>query len=142
MIMILVYIILFILIYIFLSLAQIHLIGFTMSFYCKFHLIHVSLLFTVHYNCICSYCTYIMTSSISNRLHTLYGLTECKINEWMNIMGIPDFMRIVCNISLLTESHSFLKSLNSWCTVSFFPQVSNKCRNSTHQAICPYSKWS
>jgi hypothetical protein len=23
----------------------------------------------------------IMTSSISDRLHTLYGLTECKINE-------------------------------------------------------------
>jgi hypothetical protein len=81
MIMVLVYIILFILLYIFLSLAQVHLIGFTMSVYCKFHLIYVLLFFTVHYDCICLYCTCIMTSSISDRLHTLYGLTECKINE-------------------------------------------------------------
>jgi hypothetical protein len=81
MIMVFVYIILYILLFIFLSLALILLIGFTMFFYSKFHHIHVLLFFTVHYDCICSYYTYIMTSSISDRLHTLYGLTECKINE-------------------------------------------------------------
>jgi hypothetical protein len=79
--MVLVYIILHILLYVFLSPAKVHFIGFTMYFYCKFHLIYVLLFFTVHYDCICSYCTCIMTGSISDRLHTLYGLTECKINE-------------------------------------------------------------
>jgi hypothetical protein len=48
---VLVYIILYILLFIFLSLALILLIGFTMSFYSKFHLIHVLLFFTVHYDC-------------------------------------------------------------------------------------------
>jgi hypothetical protein len=74
------YIILYIPLFIFLSLALVLSIGFTMSFYSKLHLIHVLLFFTVHYDCICSYYTYIMRSSISDRLHTLYGLTECKIN--------------------------------------------------------------
>jgi hypothetical protein len=66
-----VYIILYILLFIFLSLALVRLIGCTMSFYSKFHLMHVLLFFTVYYDCICSYYTYIMTNSISDRLHDL-----------------------------------------------------------------------
>jgi hypothetical protein len=91
MIMVPVHIILFIPRYIFLSLAQVHLIGFTMSFYCKFHLTRVLLFFTVQYDCVCSYCTYI-------RLYTLYGLTECKINEmkWRPVCSRFHIQDLLC----------------------------------------------
>jgi len=32
-------------------------------------------------------------------------------------MGIPNSMRILYKISLLTKSYAFLKCINSWCTV-------------------------
>jgi hypothetical protein len=44
--------------------------------------------------------------------HILINLTS--------FMGTPNSMRILYKTSLLTESWAFLKSMNSWCTVSLY----------------------
>jgi hypothetical protein len=77
MIMVLVYIILYILLFIFLSLALILFIGFTMSFYSKFHLIHVLLFFTVHYDCICF---------ILHLYHVKFYIWQVTYLVWINRM--------------------------------------------------------
>jgi hypothetical protein len=52
-----------------------------------------------------------------------------------NFMGIPNSIRMLYNTSLLTESQAFLKSMNSWCTVSLY--------SSFFSSICQMQKnWS
>jgi hypothetical protein len=44
--------------------------------------------------------------------------------DWLTrFMGTPNSMRILYNTSLLTESHDFLKSTNSWCAVSLYSHL-------------------
>jgi hypothetical protein len=49
-------------------------------------------------------------------------------NSLTSFMGTPNSMRKLYNTSVLNQSNVFLKSMNSWCTVSLYSQFFSSIR--------------
>jgi len=51
-------------------------------------------------------------------------------------MGIPNSLKILSKTSLPTESQAFLKTIDSWCTASFYSLFFNYLTNAEYRISC------